>query len=185
MPSLTIITPVFNAANLLRGCIASSADQDCEHLFIDGGSTDGSRELLQRAGALLIDAPGTGIYQAQNIGINAAQGDWCYFIGADDRLRPGAVAALRSALAGGDYQYARVKMRYGLPLMPRYMPMQQSWVYRRSLLIERGGFTAPGLAELPFNRSITDLPHVRTDVAMCDVATGGVSSRQLGHGCFI
>lgn len=185
MPSLTIITPVLNAAHLLRGCIASSADQDCEHLFIDGGSTDGGRELLQRFGSLLIDAPGTGIYQAQNVGIEMAQGDWCYFIGADDRLRPGAVVALRQALCGGEYQYARIKMRYGLPLMPRYMPMQQSWVYRRSLLIERGGFTAPGLAELPFNRAIANLPHVRTDVAMCDVAGGGMSSREIESGVLI
>ena len=176
---LTILTPVLNAAHLLPTCIASTRLPDCEHLFIDGGSTDGSRELIQRHTSnttRLIDAPGSGIYEAQNIGINAAAEEWIYVMGADDRLRPDAVSKLLSAINGINISYARVLMSYG-HIRPHYSSMQQSWVYRRSLLIERGGFTAPGLAEIQFNQNIADLPHIRTGVVFCDVAMGGVSSR--------
>lgn len=179
---LSVITPVLNAAYVLLACIASSEGQDCEHLFIDGGSTDGSRELLLSEGKRLIDAPGSGIYEAQNIGIAAASGDWVYILGADDVLRTGAVSQLIQAISGTEYLYARVLMSYGY-IRPHYSGRQQSWVYRRSLLLERGGFTGTGLAELPFNRSISHLPHTHTGVVLCDSAMGGVSSTDYRPTC--
>ena len=47
---ISIITPVFNAAKYIESCLQSVADQyftGLEHLVIDGGSTDGTQELIQ------------------------------------------------------------------------------------------------------------------------------------------
>ena len=53
---VSIITAVYNAAPTLEECILSVRNQsyrDVEHIVIDGGSTDGSVEILQRHSPLL------------------------------------------------------------------------------------------------------------------------------------
>lgn len=179
LPTLSLITPVLNAARLLPACLEAADQPDCEHILVDGGSTDGSRELIMERASpriRLIRADGAGIYAAQNIGIAAALGEWCYFLGADDHLVPGAVGKLIAAITGLDIAYARVRMSLGY-IPPHFSPMQQSWIYRRSMLMRQGGFGTTGLAEIAFNRSISALPHLRTNIDFCLVSMGGVSGK--------
>jgi glycosyltransferase involved in cell wall biosynthesis len=91
-PKVSIITSTYNAAATLEKCLDSILSQsrtDWEYLVIDGGSTDGTRELLKKyehsIDYWLIEAD-EGVYDALNKGIALARGEWIYFIGADDYL---------------------------------------------------------------------------------------------------
>lgn len=68
-----------------------------EHIVVDGGSNDNSVTLAERSGARVIDAPGSSIYEAINIGIAAAQGEFICLLNSDDRLPPSALSAALAA----------------------------------------------------------------------------------------
>ena len=88
--SITIITAVKNGSQTIRGCIESilmQSYQGIEYIVIDGGSTDGTLELLQRYKnriAKTISEPDYGIYDALNKGITLASGDIVGFLHSDD-----------------------------------------------------------------------------------------------------
>lgn len=98
-PLVTVITAVFNGRQHLTGCLESVLQQDypnIEHIVIDGGSTDGTVDLLRRFDdrvALWKSEPDRGIYEAWNKGLAEALGHWICFLGADDEFLPGAVSA--------------------------------------------------------------------------------------------
>lgn len=97
-PRLTIVTAVLNRRDMLREALESlgPADPTIEHLVVDGGSTDGTREVvLARPGSRLIDAPGTGIYDAMDIGVCAARGQLVGLLNSDDHYLPGALAHIQ------------------------------------------------------------------------------------------
>ena len=87
---ISIITAVFNGADAIEDCIESIASQthkDIEHIIIDGGSTDGTLDVIQRYKdkiARVISEPDRGIYDALNKGIRLATGDIIGFLHADD-----------------------------------------------------------------------------------------------------
>ena len=91
---LTIVIPALNAAASLGGCLAALDGAD-EILIVDGGSTDDSAGIAERAGASVIAAP-RGRGAQLRAGGGAARGDWLLFLHADTRLGAGwreAVAA--------------------------------------------------------------------------------------------
>ena len=98
-PLVTVITAVFNGVHTIRHCIESVLHQDyphIEHIVIDGGSTDGTIDVLREYEdkiALWISEPDRGVYDAWNKGLRLARGDWVAFLGADDTFLPGAVRA--------------------------------------------------------------------------------------------
>lgn len=99
--ALTIITPLLNRAAMLPDALASIAAQaspNLEHIVVDGGSTDGSQKIAIAAGAALIEAPGSSIYEAINLGIKSARGAYIWLLNSDDCLAPGAVATALAAL---------------------------------------------------------------------------------------
>ena len=88
--SFSIIVAVFNRVKTLQSCIDSIFAQDYSDkqiIIIDGGSNDGTVELL-KVNDKKIDywesEPDRGIYHAFNKGIKHAKGDWIYFLGSDD-----------------------------------------------------------------------------------------------------
>jgi glycosyltransferase involved in cell wall biosynthesis len=89
-PLITVIVAVFNGAKTLPQCIDSIAQQtyiNKEIIVIDGGSKDGTVELLQANQtkiAYWVTEPDNGIYSAWNKGLLQAKGEWICFIGADD-----------------------------------------------------------------------------------------------------
>ncbi|MDP3878468.1 MAG: glycosyltransferase family 2 protein [Methylobacter sp.] len=89
-PLITIIIAVYNGAKTLQQCIDSVAQQtyaNKELIIIDGGSKDGTVELLKANDQLVsywISEPDHGIYNAWNKGLAQAQGEWICFLGADD-----------------------------------------------------------------------------------------------------
>lgn len=89
-PLISVIVAVFNGAKTLQQCIDSVTRQSysCKELIIiDGGSDDGTVELLKANNAQIsywVSEPDRGIYNAWNKGLAQAKGDWICFLGADD-----------------------------------------------------------------------------------------------------
>ena len=80
-PKVSIITVTYNAAAVLEPTIESILTQtftDYEYLIIDGGSKDGTLEIIQRYAPKLsywVSEPDRGLYDAMNKGLQAAQGE--------------------------------------------------------------------------------------------------------------
>jgi len=89
---LTIITINLNNRDGLRRTMESVVSQTCqdfEYVVIDGGSTDGSREVIlehQERLAYWCSEPDRGIYNAMNKGVTHATGDYCLFLNSGDYL---------------------------------------------------------------------------------------------------
>ncbi|WP_169577517.1 glycosyltransferase family 2 protein [Sinimarinibacterium sp. CAU 1509] len=91
-PLISIVIAVFNGAKTLQQCIASIESQTYSHkelIIMDGGSTDGTVEILER-NDVAIDywesQKDRGIAHAWNKALEHASGDWIIFLGSDDRL---------------------------------------------------------------------------------------------------
>jgi glycosyltransferase involved in cell wall biosynthesis len=99
LPRLTVITPSLNQAQFLERTLRSVLDQeypDLEYIVMDGGSTDGSVDILQRYDDRLshwVSEPDKGQSWAINRGIERATGDVIAYINSDDYYLPGAFAA--------------------------------------------------------------------------------------------
>lgn len=89
---VSIITPTYNSEQTLRNTINSVIRQDyleIEHIIIDGGSTDGTLEIIREYGTHItryISEPDKGIYDAMNKGISMATGDIVGILNSDDFL---------------------------------------------------------------------------------------------------
>lgn len=90
--NLTIITVNLNNMSGLKMTIDSVVSQtfrDFEWIVIDGGSTDGSKELIEQYAdnfAYWVSEPDKGIYNAMNKGIKVAQGEYLQFLNSGDWL---------------------------------------------------------------------------------------------------
>lgn len=91
-PILSVITVVRNGAGAIGACISSvvkHATPDMEYIVIDGGSTDGTVEILRAHSSHInfwISEPDQGIYDAMNKGLKQAHGQWILFLGHDDEM---------------------------------------------------------------------------------------------------
>ncbi|UZR94360.1 glycosyltransferase family 2 protein [Chondrinema litorale] len=91
-PKISIIIAVYNSASYLNQCLESCIKQtypEVEVIVIDGGSTDGSVEIIKTYDKNLhywISESDEGIYDAWNKGLKKASGEWICFIGSDDFL---------------------------------------------------------------------------------------------------
>ncbi|RXF69096.1 glycosyltransferase [Arcticibacter tournemirensis] len=94
-PLISIITVTLNAAKYLEDCITSVINQsslNIEHLIFDGGSTDGTLEIINKYERHITywqSEKDKGIYDAMNKAVKKAKGEWVYFLGADDTLLKG------------------------------------------------------------------------------------------------
>lgn len=98
MLKISLVTPSYNQAKFLEDCLLSVKTQaypNVEHIVMDGGSNDGSVEILKaysaRAGWEHLQwksEPDKGQSDALNKALNVARGDIVGWLNADDRYRP-------------------------------------------------------------------------------------------------
>ncbi len=104
-PLISIVIPSFNQALFLEECLGSVLDQTYprrEIIVIDGGSTDGSREILRRHERRLgywVSEPDRGQADAVNKGWTRARGDILGWLNSDDRLEAGALELVAGEFA--------------------------------------------------------------------------------------
>lgn len=166
-PLISVIVAVFNGKATLQQCIDSVTQQtypNKELIIIDGGSKDGTVELLEENSNKLsywISEPDRGIYNAWNKGLAQAQGEWICFLGADDYFWDATV--LERMAAQLEMLPTSIRVAYGQIMqisddgqLPR--PIGESWeqvkesfkqymciphvgtMHRRSLFDQHGKF---------------------------------------------
>jgi glycosyltransferase involved in cell wall biosynthesis len=112
-PLVSIVTPSFNQGAFIAETVESVLSQDysaVEYLVMDGGSTDGTLDVLRRFGDRVkwVSEPDRGQTDAINKGWRQATGDIIAWLNADDLYLPGAlaqVAGFFQAHAGIDAVY--------------------------------------------------------------------------------
>ena len=87
---VSVITVCFNAADTIERTIRSVRSQTygaIEHVVVDGGSTDGTMDVVRRYAdriATIVSEKDNGIFDAMNKGIGLSTGEVLYFLNADD-----------------------------------------------------------------------------------------------------
>ncbi len=104
LPLVSIVMPSYNQARFLEDAIRSVLEQDytrMELIVVDGGSTDGSQEILDRYRdrmAHCISEPDQGQADAINKGFRLTRGDIVAWLNSDDVYMPGVVTEAVNAL---------------------------------------------------------------------------------------
>lgn len=88
-PHISVVTVCLNAAMTIERTIDSVLAQTypkLDYLILDGGSTDGTLDILGRYGNRItfVSEPDRGMYDAMNKGIQRARGSWIHLLNADD-----------------------------------------------------------------------------------------------------
>ena len=110
MPCISFIVPVYNMERLLPRALRSLRAQtltDFEAILINDGSKDGSAALCAQAVAedarfRFIDQPNGGVATARNAGLDAARGEYIFFLDPDDWVEPDAAEVLYHAARNAD-----------------------------------------------------------------------------------
>ena len=159
------MTVSFNQAKFLERAICSVVGQgyrDLEYIVVDPGSTDGSRDIIERYRsriAKVIYEPDRGVADGLNKGFSAATGEILAYLNSDDAFLPGAVRAAAAAferhadadiIVGHGYIVDAdgkvVRRLRSAPFSPwRFahgaaVVMQQSTFFRASVFRAAGGF---------------------------------------------
>jgi putative colanic acid biosynthesis glycosyltransferase len=193
-PLVSVITVVYNAQPTLEATIKSVVSQDkelVEYWIIDGGSTDGSMEIVRNYEQQLagwISEQDNGIYDAMNKGIDRARGKWIYFLGGDDALRPDVIKQIQSyltdkhSLVFGEIMFDNGHL-YRSFLGPR--TLLQNTVHHQSAFYNSSLFTNyrydPTLTivseyDIHLRLYAEKASTFRIPVIIADCATGGASS---------
>lgn len=166
---ISVVTVSYNCFYPINGALDSVASQDyssIEHIVVDGGSTDGTWEAIQRHPSPLIKAvsePDQGIYDAMNKGIARSTGEVIGFLNSDDLYNPLANPCILQQIANafadpavgavyGDLDYVMgddvtriVRHWASRPFAPHllrqgWMPPHPTLYVRRSWFDRIGGF---------------------------------------------
>jgi glycosyltransferase involved in cell wall biosynthesis len=161
-PTFSIVTCTWNSAATLPDTLASVQRQTCqdfEHIFVDGGSTDGTLDIIAAypGRKRVLRDVGGGVSRAMNQGIEAATGDYISHLHSDDYYASDDVletVADRFASDGVDWVFGTVQVLKDGKLVPPYpmLPFSfnsfaagRAWVPHPAVFIRRSAFGRVGM----------------------------------------
>src|SRR6202000_2997845 len=194
-PRVAIIIVTYNAADHIQKCLDSiyaQAYRSIDIIVIDGASTDGTVELLQKNAARLyywLSEKDAGIYDAMNKALKYIKGQWVYFLGADDELLPGFSDMLYELIDPAAIYYANVlvngQKRSG-QLTDYYMA--KGGIYHQAIIYPKSVFTDYAYntrykiaADYALNMQLYKNPHYHftyLDHVICNYNPDGISGRK-------
>jgi glycosyltransferase involved in cell wall biosynthesis len=159
--TFTIVTASYNYGHYIGECLESVASQEgvtLEHLVMDAVSKDNTAEVVARfPHAQFFQEPDKGMTDGINKGFRKAQGEWVMWLNADDRLKPGALKAVKefaekhpeADVIYGGWDYVDGEGHYlrhmrALPFDFRILVQQGCYIgstacfYRRSTTLDQG-----------------------------------------------
>jgi hypothetical protein len=116
-PRITVVTPNLNQGKYLEACMVSVLGQhypNLEYIVVDGGSTDGSVEIIRKYEHLLhrwISEPDEGQYHAVQKGFDGSTGEIMAWLNSDDKYHDGALFAMAETFR----QFPDVQWLMGVP----------------------------------------------------------------------
>jgi glycosyltransferase involved in cell wall biosynthesis len=167
LPKISLVTPVFNSARYIEQTIRSVLSQNypnLEYFIIDGGSTDGSVDIIRKYESQIsgwLSEPDKGMYDAINKGFSRTTGEVMGWISATDMFQVGGLRVVgsvfrdlpdvewitgRRAFFSDDGATIRIdplmrwsRLRFLLGASNRHI-QQESTFWRRSLWEKAGGY---------------------------------------------
>ena len=93
-PKISVIVPVYNVSEYISRCADSIVSQklyDIELIFVNDGSKDNSREIVEKyqlndSRITILDKENGGLSSARNYGLRHAKGEYILFVDSDDYL---------------------------------------------------------------------------------------------------
>jgi glycosyltransferase involved in cell wall biosynthesis len=189
------------------GSVNAQSHMDIQHIFIDGASTDGTVDIIQREAAsskCLLSEPDKGIYDAMNKGIALAKGDIIGILNADDHYRHNDVLAkvietfveTNTECVFGDVEFFRpekpdlIVRRYNSGRFSQrmlaigFMPAHPATFFRRSVYQRLGSFKTDYKISADFEFIVRAFKNGGTSYAYLNeplvrMQTGGVSTRGI------
>ncbi|MDX2426194.1 MAG: glycosyltransferase family 2 protein [Cycloclasticus sp.] len=155
-PLISVVTVVFNGEKYLEQTINSVVNQsynNIEYIVIDGGSTDGTVDIIKRHEHAIdywLSEPDEGIYNAMNKGANLCTGEYIAFLNADDWYNLDTVESVVQRITKGtDFLFGNILMyrsstdyiefKSNLANYKKYMPFgHPSLFLKRDLALELG-----------------------------------------------
>lgn len=148
-PLVSIVTPTLNQAAFIEATLRSVMGQTypaVEHIVVDGGSTDGTQEILakyeSRYNMSWSSASDSGMYQAINRGFAVARGDVLAYLNSDDLYLPWTIETIVRRLQqdrGADVVYGDAVLLNEASRRVRiafYAPFTRAFVLRAGSLIQ-------------------------------------------------
>jgi len=137
-PLFTVVTAVFNGAERLESTIRSVLSQryaDVQHIIIDGGSTDGTLDILHKYDNSIdywVSEADKGVYDAFNKACRLVTGEWTIFLGAgdlfyDDDVLTSMSEVVRDVISETEIVYGKVSLTNSaeMPIETLNLPWNQ------------------------------------------------------------
>ncbi len=207
---ISIITPTYNSANNIINLLKSLSSQrhsNFEHIIIDGGSSDGTLDIIKnwKAHRVIVNSsPDNGIYDAMNKGLSIASGEFVGFLNSDDFFSSeNSLATIveflkksKADLCFGDLYYVDAKnsskiIRRWKTGQFKFEKFSSGWLaphptfYLRNKLIKKhGGFDlayrlASDVDFIIRYLSINNIKYVYIPYVLVKMKNGGVSNRSF------
>ncbi len=203
---ISIIIPTLNCCTVLSKAIESVISQDylnIELIIIDGGSTDGTIDLIKKYNSNIhywISEQDRGVYDAMNKGIAVATGTYLFFLGADDELYEDVITNIFNSLSleNIDLIYGKVIIKDKGTILGRLTDYEklivfniphQAIFYHKSIFEKFKGYDQRYkiLADYDLNLKIFEdrsLQKVFVDIPICLFFNNGISNRTIDYNFF-
>lgn len=200
---ITIITINYNNREGLQRTFESVESQICrdfEYIVVDGGSTDGSRELIEENDGLIskwVSEPDKGIYNAMNKGVRMASGEYCLFLNSGDILHdPHVMERISKVKSQADILFGEVLNVGENGKQELYVPSHEMtllWIVMTGIHHAGSLIRTSLMLKYPYDEGlkicsdrkffvqalvVDNCEFHNLDFIVCDFETTGVSSRQ-------